>query len=214
MWRWVSTESSGTHALSDAAVTNHSRRGLWQLCRQGAIRVFSGTFELAMASTSCGSHRIKTIAKVGEAQSELTFTIDVSCPVDVVMDATRISWVVEAGKAATVVGDADPTTTGAPTLTNRGSRPAQIGVLFTPLTRPDIDSKGDGFSVAVQTATGAPTKADRLLAGVRVWLDQDGFTLCPGESAQLTLTLHAGAQLVEGTYSGRVSILAREGGSC
>jgi hypothetical protein len=214
MWQWASTQAAGTHALSPTAVTNADRRGLWELCRQGAVRVFSGKLDLTTTSATCGAHEVTAIATVGALRTDLAFTLVVRCPVDVVLDATQISWVVEAGKASTVVGDVNPATRNAPTLTNRGTRPAQIGVMFTPMRRSDNIAQVDRFSVTVQTATGAPTTVERFLAGRSVWLDQDGFTLCPGETAQLSLTLHASAQLDTGNYTGKISILARQGGQC
>jgi hypothetical protein len=200
--------------LSSAAVTNEDRRGLWERCRQGAVRVFTGKFDLVTNALSCGAHRVTAIATVGALHDDVAFTVDVLCPVNVVLDATQISWVVDAGKASTVTGDVDPATKNAPTLTNRGTRPARIGILFTPMKRLDDQSTVDRFSVTVQTATGPPTKAERFLAGEAMWLEQDGFALCPGESALLSMTLHAGAQLVNGNYTGRVSILAREADRC
>jgi hypothetical protein len=214
MWQWSSTEPNGTRALSATAVTNADRRGLWERCRQGALRVFSGHLDLAMNARACGVHTVNTIATVGTLRDEKRFTINVLCPVDVVLDTTQIAWAVEVGSSSSVAGDLDPASKYAPTLTNRGTRPAQIGLLFTAMTRSDNPTKVVRFSAEVQTATGAPTKAERFVAGDRVWLDHDGFILCPGESARLTLTLHASAQVVDGTYTGRVSILAREGGQC
>ncbi|MEO8693914.1 MAG: hypothetical protein ABI658_10390 [Acidimicrobiales bacterium] len=214
MWQWASTEATGSHALAAAAVTNADRRGLWERCRQGAVRIFTGKFDLTTNALSCGAHRVTAIATVGALHDDVAFTVNVLCPVNVVLDATQISWVVDAGKASTVTGDADPATRNAPTLTNRGTRPAHIGILFTPMTRLDDQRTVDQFSVTVQTATGGPSKAERFLAGDPVWLEQDGFTLCPGESALLSMTLHAGAQLVNGNYTGRVSILAREADRC
>lgn len=214
MWQWAATEAAGSHALSPATVTNADRRGLWERCRQGAVRVFTGKFDLTTTAVSCGAHRVTAIATVGALHDDVAFTVNVLCPVDVVLDASQIRWVVDAGKASTVTGDGDPATKNAPTLTNRGTRPAHIGILFTPMTRPDDQSKVDRFSVTVQTAAGGPTKAERFPAGEQVWLEQDGFTLCPGDSALLSMTLHAGAQLVSGNYAGRVSILAREADRC
>jgi hypothetical protein len=214
MWRWASREATGSRALSPSAVTNADRRGLWEECRQGAVRVFFGRLDVATTADSCGVQTVTAIATVGARRAEKRYGVNVMCPVDVVLDATQISWVVAAGSASTVTGDLDPTTKNAPTLTNRGARPTQVGVMLTPMTRPSDASSVGQFSAVVRTASGAATTAERIAAGDRVWLTRDGFTLCPGESAQFSLTLHVGAQLANGTYTGRISILAREGGQC
>jgi hypothetical protein len=215
MWKTAATaySYSGTGAFAAATVSNPSGTGLWQACRQGQIRIFSARTMLP-ADSPCGTYSVATQATLGAQTTTLTYGIDVLCPVSVLLDTANIHWNVEPGGSAVVQGDADPTTTNSPTITNNGDGPVQVGLAFTPLRRSDMSDAIAEFGAMLVPKSGVVSGLSRLAANTDGWIPGLSSVICPGKSIPINLVVHAPADLAPGEYSGSVRVLARAGGRC
>jgi hypothetical protein len=215
MWQVAATaySYSGTGAFAATTVSNASGTGLWQACRQGQVRIFSARTTLP-PNSPCGTYSISTLATVDTKTTTLTYGIDVLCPVSVFLDSSNVHWDVEPGGSAVVLGDADPTTTDSPTITNNGDGPVQVGLAFTPLRRSDMSDSIAEFGAMLVPKTGSVTGLSRLAANTDGWIPGLSSVICPGKSMPINLVVHAPVDLAAGEYSGSVRVLARAGGRC
>lgn len=212
MWSAASTDANGTGVFDRATVVN-ANTGLWRSCRQGRVRIFTGSVTLPSGSP-CGTYSVETAAAAGGATTAFSYSFEVRCPAGISLDATAISWTVDPGGSAVVRGDGDPATRGAPTITNIGTKALQIGIAFSPLRRPDGTASAATFGAVL-----VATAADRVAVGP-LSADQDGWftgpesVLCPGASIQINVIVHAPEDLEAGQYSGGLRILSKAGGLC
>ncbi len=215
MWEAASASATGTGVLVADTVRNDEGTGLWQACRQGRIRMFSGRLTVA-SGAACGSYSVTTTATVADKSAALTFGFEVLCPTDVVLDAVNIHWDVTPGGTGVVNGDLDPTTGSAPTVTNHGPNPVQIGLVFTPLRRSDavVNDAIAEFGAALIPPTTLRAGLPRIVAGETVWFSGPASVVCPGKSVRMNLLVHAPLDLALGQYEGSVRVLARAGGRC
>jgi hypothetical protein len=212
MWSVASTDANGTGVFDRATVID-ANAGLWRSCRQGRVRIFTGSVTLPSGSP-CGTYSVETSATAGGVATASSYNFEVRCPAGISLDATAISWAVDPGGSAVVRGDRDPATVSAPTITNTGTKALQIGVLFSPLRRPDGTPSAATFGAVI-----VPTVSDRAAVGPLVadregWFTGPESVLCPGASIQVNLIVHAPEDLDPGEYSGGLRILSKAGGLC
>jgi hypothetical protein len=189
-------------------VTNASGTGLWQACRQGQVRVFVGRITIP-SDAKCGNYSVSTIASVDGETSTSIYDISVECPISVKLDFEQVRWSVEPGATAVVDGDLNPLTSNRPTVTNLGRGPVQVGVVFSALRRSDLSDSIAEFGVMLVPKIGPRTGISRLPADEEGWIPGPSSVVCPGESVQLNLVVHAPAKLSVGDYSGEVRVIAR-----
>lgn len=215
MWDAASASATGSGVFVAATVRNDEGTGLWQACRQGRVRMFSGRLTLA-SGAACGAYSVTTTATVANKSSTLKYGFDVLCPTDVVLDAVTIHWDVTPGGTGVLNGDQDPTTGSAPTVTNNGPNPVQIGLVFTPLRRADavVNDAIAEFGAVLAPPTTLRAGLPRIVAGETVWFSGPASVVCPGKSVRMNLMVHAPVDLALGQYEGRVRVLARAGGRC
>ncbi len=215
MWAAASNGPDGLGVFAANTVENLEGTGLWQSCRQGRLRMFFGRLTLASGSP-CGSYSVATTATVEGKSTELRYGFDVICPTRATLDAVDVLWNVFPGGAAHVVGDLDPTTAGAPTVTNNGPNPIQVGLVFTPLVRagsPEAPAIAEFGSMLAPT-TGEGSGLPRFAADTPQWFAGPSSIVCPGHSARLNLTVYASRDLPLGQYVGTLRLLTRAGGRC
>ena len=215
MWDAATANATGTGVFVGDTVKNDEGTGLWQACRQGRVRVFSGRLTLA-SGAACGSYSVTTTATVADKSTSLTYGFDVLCPTDVVLDSVNIHWDVIPGGTGVLNGDQDPTTRSAPTVTNHGPNAVQIGLSFTPLRRGDavVNDVIAEFGATLAPPTSLQSSLPKIKAGETVWFAGPASVVCPGQSVRMNLTVHAPTDTALGQYEGSVRLLARAGGRC
>lgn len=215
MWEAASDGPAGAGVLAAETVKNDDGTGLWQACRQGRVRMFSGRLTLA-SGMACGSYSVTTTATVAEKSATLGYTFEVLCATNVVLDAGSVHWNVAPGGIGIVKGDDDPTTGTAPTVTNNGPNPVQIGLLFTPLRRSDavVNDAIAEFGGLLSPLSSLKAGIPRIVAGESAWFTGPASVVCPGKSVPIDVSVHAPADLADGEYEGTFQVLARAGGRC
>ena len=213
MWAAASNGPNGLGVFAAATVENPEGTGLWQSCRQGRIRMFFGRLTLASGSP-CGSYQVATTATVEGKSAVLRYGFEVICPTRAVLDATDVHWDVSPGGVAQLIGDLDPSTVGAPTVTNDGPNPVQIGLIFTPLKRAESSWAPAIAEFGSLLATGEGSALSRVAADTPQWFSGPASIVCPGASVRLNLTVYAPVDLPLGEYAGNVRLLSRAGGRC
>jgi hypothetical protein len=203
----------GTGAFGPKTVSNPEGSGLWQRCRQGQIRIFSGKWRLPM-DAECGQYTVITRAAKGELFTEQRYSFEVLCPANATLDTANIHWTIAPGESAEQRGDFDPQTTDMATVTNLSKSPMQLGVVFSPLTQVGADTTISEFGVAVIHVDGTLTGTPKFSADTDNWVDGEASIVCPGESVRLDVRAFAPNTLLPGEYSGSIRLLSRTGGRC
>jgi hypothetical protein len=212
MWSAASSDANGTGVFDRATIIDDNA-GLWRSCRQGRVRIFTGSMALPSGS-ACGSYSVTSAATAGGATTPASYGFEVRCPAGVSLDASSISWSVDPGGSAVVRGDRDPATPNAPTITNTGTKALQLGISFSPLRRPDGTASAATFGAVIVPAVGDRAAVGPLAATREGWFTGPESVLCPGSSVQINVTVHAPEDLELGQYSGGLRILSKAGGLC
>lgn len=190
----------GSGALAVDAITRDDGRGLADRCRQGDVDLWGIAWDVD-ASMPCGTYDVTLTASSASGVASMAHGIEVVCFWWLTIDFDDVNWDVQPGNADTVVGDTDPATPDAPTVTNAGNAPLQVGVELSPLSLPDGSASIDAFSGAVDGDNRA-IPADEV-----TWFDPD---LCPTDSAALDLTVLVDSATPPGDYSGQYTVWGRD----
>lgn len=189
----------GSGAIARDAITRADGLGLADRCRQGDVDLWSVSWSVD-TSMPCGTYEITARASSAGGASTLTHGVEVVCFWWLTIDFDDVNWDVSPGQADTVLGDLDPTTPDAPTVTNAGNAPLDVGVELSPLTTPDGGSEIDSFSGTVDDTT-LPIPASDV-----TWF---GTAVCPDDSVALDLTIFVDSATEPGDYSGQYTVWGR-----
>ncbi len=212
MWSASSTVG-GNGVFAPEGIENEVGEGLWTDCRQGRIRLFHGDLKLN-ANSPCGTYRVNAQAIVGEQMTSLQYRFEVICTNVVALDVVNLAWELAPGETSTVRGDRDPATSDKATITNQGTEPMEVGVVFSSMADPISGQAIDRFAAMLTRADGERTGISALQAGVEGWFPGAVGVVCPGESAQLDVMVSAPADLALGSYYGSLHVVERKGGTC
>lgn len=189
----------GSGAISRDAIERADGRGLADRCRQGDVDLWSVAWTVD-TSMPCGTYEVTTRATSAGGTAALTHGVEVVCFWWLTIDFDDVNWDVSPGQADTVVGDADPNTPDAPTITNAGNAALDVGVELSPLTTPDGASSIDTFSGTLDDTT-LPIPASDV-----TWFD---VAVCPADSVPLDLTVFVDSATEPGDYGGQYTVWGR-----
>lgn len=199
------TAAGAAGAVAADAISNDAGLGIADRCAQGAVDLMLATWDVD-PSMPCGSYRIDVTATNDSGTTSLGHEIDIACFWWLTIDFDSIGWTLDPGNTEVIDGDTDPTTGAAPTVSNSGNSPMEVGLELSPLSHADSDAQLDDFAAS--------------LGGEAVEFGDDvawfETALCAVTDEALSLGLTVPVDAPEGQYTGDYTVWARSapGASC
>ena len=222
MFYAASNASGGTGQIDTGAISNSSGNGLRDLCVQGTKQFYHVEFPISKEQ-KCGTYRADVYALSAGAQDLTSIYFKVICFNHLVLDFTTVNWgPIVPGQTNNKAGDLDMSTPGSPTVKNTGNSGMGVGVLFGPMTiAGDPSSKViDHFDAGFGTDVASLQKIDPVIAGVQTNFDdtldglENGRVLCSNRIGKLDLSIHPPLFLLNGNYTGTLTVVSRSVPKC